>query len=218
MPPSWSAARTQLGKRRSPSPRMDDRSTWWFADSLERSMARYLRDRIDRDPKIEVLFGHQVRELSGEGHLERVTVRDECKGEPRTFGAGRHGRADRRRTAHRVALWPDSLDYEGFVLTGPAFSLSSRYPDRWDKLGRGPFLVETSRPGVFAVGDIRSGSIKMVAPAVGEGGMAVRFVAEHLARSPSPAAASKPTMPANGINESLSRYSIRKRSNDFRTF
>ena len=72
------------------------------------------------------------------------------------------------------------------MLTGPAFSLSSRYPDRWDKLGRGPFLVETSRPGVFAVGDIRSGSIKMVAPAVGEGGMAVRFVAERLARSPQP--------------------------------
>jgi thioredoxin reductase (NADPH) len=51
---------------------------------------------------------------------------------------------------------------------------------------RGPFLIETSRPGVFAVGDIRSGSTKMVAPAVGEGGMAVRFAAEHLARSPQP--------------------------------
>ena len=58
------------------------------ADSLERSMAGYLRDRIDRDPKIEVLFSHQVRELSGERHLKRVTVRDECKGEPRILGAG----------------------------------------------------------------------------------------------------------------------------------
>ena len=72
------------------------------------------------------------------------------------------------------------------MLTGPAISLSSRDPDRWGKLGRGPFRVETSRPGVFAVGDIRSRSTKMVAPAVGEGGMAVRFVAEHLARSPQP--------------------------------
>ena len=72
------------------------------------------------------------------------------------------------------------------MLTGPAISLSSRDPDRWGKLGRGPFRVETSRPGVFAVGDIRSRSTKMVAPAVGEGGMAVRFVAEHLARSLQP--------------------------------
>jgi hypothetical protein len=53
-------------------------------------------------------------------------------------------------------------------------------------LDRQPFLVETSRPGVFAVGDVRSGSTRMVAPAVGEGGMAVRFVAEHLARSARP--------------------------------
>jgi len=76
-----------------------------------------------------------------------------------------------------------ALDDDGFVLTGPALpaGLSDRPP--WDTLGRGPFLVETSRPGVFAVGDVRSGSTKMVAPAVGEGGMAVRFVAEHLARS-----------------------------------
>jgi thioredoxin reductase (NADPH) len=79
-----------------------------------------------------------------------------------------------------------ALDDEGFVLTGPALSSGPRDRDRWDKLGRGPFLVETSRPGVFAVGDIRSGSTKMVAPAVGEGGMAVRFAAEHLARSPQP--------------------------------
>ena len=186
MPPSWSAARTQLGKRRSPSPRMDDRSTWWFADSLERSMARYLRDRIDRDPKIEVLFSHQVRELSGEGHLERVTVRDECKGEPRILGAGAMVVLIGAEPGTEWLCDQIALDDEGFVLTGPAFSLSSRYPDRWDKLGRGPFLVETSRPGIFAVGDIRSGSTKMVAPAVGEGGMAVRFVAERLARSPQP--------------------------------
>jgi thioredoxin reductase (NADPH) len=56
--------------------------------------------------------------------------------------------------------------------------------DPWATLGRGPFLVETSRPGVFAVGDVRSGSMKMVAPAVGEGGMAVPFAAEHLSRAP----------------------------------
>jgi thioredoxin reductase (NADPH) len=76
-----------------------------------------------------------------------------------------------------------ALDSEGFVLTGPQLVPDVRERDPWDKLGRGPFLVETSRPGVFAVGDVRSGSTKMVAPAVGEGGMAVRFAAQHLARS-----------------------------------
>ena len=57
------------------------------ADGLERSMAQYLRDRIERDPKIEVLLGHQVRELSGDGHLEQVTIEDARTGEPRTLEA-----------------------------------------------------------------------------------------------------------------------------------
>jgi thioredoxin reductase (NADPH) len=71
-----------------------------------------------------------------------------------------------------------ALDGDGYVLTGP------RLGDRedWKAFGRDPFLVETSRPGVFAVGDVRSGSTKMVAPAAGDGGMAVRFVRQHLAR------------------------------------
>jgi thioredoxin reductase (NADPH) len=80
-----------------------------------------------------------------------------------------------------------ALDPEGFVLTGPALppGLSDRAP--WWDLGRGPSMLETSRPGVFAVGDVRSGSTKMVAPAVGDGGMAVRLAAEHLARGAGPA-------------------------------
>jgi thioredoxin reductase (NADPH) len=76
-----------------------------------------------------------------------------------------------------------ALDAEGFVLTGPQLPPGLRERDPWDKLDRGLFLVETSQPGVFAVGDVRSGSTKMVAPAVGEVGMAVRFAAEHLART-----------------------------------
>jgi thioredoxin reductase (NADPH) len=73
-----------------------------------------------------------------------------------------------------------ALEDHGFILTGSA--LGQREP--WRTLGREPFLVETSRHGVFAVGDVRSGSTKMVAPAAGEGGMAVRFLGEHLARNP----------------------------------
>ena len=79
-----------------------------------------------------------------------------------------------------------ALDEDGFVLTGPALEPYLREREPWTCLGRAPFLLETSRPGVFAVGDVRSGSTRMVAPAVGEGGMAIRFVAEHLARTPQP--------------------------------
>jgi thioredoxin reductase (NADPH) len=79
-----------------------------------------------------------------------------------------------------------ALDEDGFVLTGPTLGPNVRDRDPWDRLRRGPFLLESSRPGVFAAGDVRSGSTKMVAPAVGEGGMAVRYAAEHLARSPRP--------------------------------
>ena len=152
-------------------------------EGLERSMARYLRDRIAGDPNVEVLLAHEVRELGGDGHLEWVTVADVRTGAQRILAAGcvivLIGAEPRTEwLAGQIAL-----DDDGFVLTGPALpaGLSDRPP--WDTLGRGPFLVETSRPGVFAVGDVRSGSTKMVAPAVGEGGMAVRFVAEHLARS-----------------------------------
>ena len=55
------------------------------ADGLERSMAQYLRDRIERDPKIEVLLGYRVQELSGDGHLEQITIEDARTGEPRTL-------------------------------------------------------------------------------------------------------------------------------------
>ena len=75
------------------------------------------------------------------------------------------------------------LDDEGFILTGPQLGTTLREREPWNALGREPFLVETSRPGVFAVGDVRSGSTKMVAPAAGDGGMAVRFAGAHLARA-----------------------------------
>jgi thioredoxin reductase (NADPH) len=76
-----------------------------------------------------------------------------------------------------------ALDEDGFILTGPQLGTLLVQREPWKTLGREPFLVETSRPGVFAVGDVRSGSTKMVAPAAGDGGMAVRFAGEHLART-----------------------------------
>ena len=160
------------------------------ADGLERSMAHYLRDRIAHDPHVEVLLGHEVCELDGDGHVERVTVAAAQTSERRTVAAGGVVVLIGAEPRTEWLAGEVALDEDGFVVTGPALPASIRDREPWDTLGRGPFLVETSRPGVFAVGDVRSGSTKMVAPAVGEGGMAVRFAAEHLARAARPVVAS----------------------------
>jgi thioredoxin reductase (NADPH) len=155
------------------------------ADSLERSMARYLRDRIT-DSGIDLLFGHEIRELAGDAHLERVTVERISTGERHMVDAGALvvliGAAPRTDWLTGAV----ALDEDGFVLTGPALTSEVRELEHWARLDRAAFLLETSRPSVFAVGDVRSGSTRMVAPAVGEGGMAIRFVAEHLARTSQP--------------------------------
>ena len=156
------------------------------ADTLDRSMARYLRDRIAARG-IEVLLGHEVRQLAGNGHLEQVVVEKAATGERRTIAAGA--------LVVFIGAAPDTdwlaaaitLDSDGFVLTGSALPSDVKAREPWLSLGRDPLMLETSRPGVFAIGDVRSGSTKMVAAAVGEGGMAVRFVAEHLSRTPHPA-------------------------------
>ncbi len=75
------------------------------------------------------------------------------------------------------------LDRHGFVVTGPALSPGTAENERWTAAGRTPFMLETSLPGVFAAGDVRSGSVKRCASAVGEGSMAVMFVHAHLARA-----------------------------------
>jgi thioredoxin reductase (NADPH) len=149
---------------------------------LEKSMARYLRERIAADPAIEVLLGHEVRAVGGEGRLERVTVEEKATGARRVLDAGALivliG-------AQPPTAWLSgelALDDDGFIVTGPGLDAASAQSEGWRALGRAPFLVETSRPGVFAIGDVRSGSTHMVAPAAGEGGMAVRFVGEHLVR------------------------------------
>jgi len=151
------------------------------ADRLEHSMARYLRDRI-ADTAIDVLLGYQVRELTGEAHLERVTVEHVASGERRTLDAGVMIVLIGAVPQTEWLTGAVALDTEGLVLTGPSLIPSITEAEPWTKLARAPFLLETSRPGVFAVGDVRSGSTRMVASAAGEGGMAVRFVAEHLAR------------------------------------
>jgi thioredoxin reductase (NADPH) len=153
------------------------------AESLAAGMARYLRERIARDPAVDVLLGHEVRAVNGDEHLEQVTVEKTSSGERQTLAA--------RAMVVLIGAQPRTewladeieLDEDGFILTGPQLGMRLVEREPWKTLGREPFLVETSRPGVFAVGDVRSGSTKMVAPAAGDGGMAVRFAGEHLART-----------------------------------
>jgi thioredoxin reductase (NADPH) len=152
-------------------------------DTLAHTMAAYLRDRIGREPGLDVLLGHEVRSVEGDGHLERVAVEQSGSGTQRALATGA--------LVVLIGATPHTdwlidkvvLDTDGFVLTGPALGTGLRDRQPWNRLGRDPFLLETSRPGVFAVGDVRAGGTKMAAPAVGEGGMAARLAAEHLART-----------------------------------
>jgi len=152
-------------------------------NTLARTMASYLRERIAIEPAIELLVGHEIHGVDGEDHLERVEVEETASATRRVLAAGALVVLIGA-TAHTHWL-PDeiALDADGFVLTGSTLGAGLRDREPWNRLGRDPFLLETSLPGVFAVGDVRSGGTRMAAPAVGEGGMAVRFAAEHLARA-----------------------------------
>jgi thioredoxin reductase (NADPH) len=134
-------------------------------------MSRYLVDRIMRLPNVEILHHSEIRELLVEDSLEALVIQD-------THTGGR-----RRVPAHALFVFIGAdpctgwlggkvtLDEQGFVITGS---------DSLAVAGDRPMLLETSQPGVFAAGDVRHGSIKRVASAVGEGAMAVREIWGHL--------------------------------------
>jgi thioredoxin reductase (NADPH) len=144
-------------------------------ESLERSMSRYLVDQIASRPNVGVLFGTEVTAAHGDLSLEAIDVRDAAGETTRLASAGLFifiG-AD----AETAWLPPEiALDRHGYVLTGPEVQTAGR----WPLLARDPYLLEASVPGVFACGDVRSGPVKRVAAAVGEGSMAIAFVHQYL--------------------------------------
>jgi thioredoxin reductase (NADPH) len=146
--------------------------------ALSATMSRYLIDRLEGHPRIQVLTQTQVAGLEGGEQLSAVRL------------AGPNGEDDLPCAALFSFIGADptsgwlsgraALDPRGFVLTGLALA-SEHLGSEWAVLGRPPLPFETSCPGLFAVGDLRSGSTKRVAGAVGEGSSAVRSVHDHLA-------------------------------------
>ena len=155
---------------------------------LTASMSQYLLDRIARHPAITIMSRCAVREADGAGRLEHVTIEDLTTSTRRTLAAAAlfvliGAEAHTQWLAESI-----ELDSHGFIVTGADLSRPARNAPAWEKLGRDPYLLEASLPGVFAVGDVRSSSVKRVASAVGEGSIAIRFVTEHLGRRASLAA------------------------------
>ena len=149
------------------------------SNDLTHSMSQYLIERIDADPRIEVVTDTQIRALAGDGHLDHVTLEHTPSGERRTVScAGLFCFIG----ADPATSWLGGaveLDAKGFILTDRALPDPIRSGPEFAT--RDPLPFETSVPGVFAAGDVRSGSLKRVAAAVGEGSSAVRSVHEHLA-------------------------------------
>lgn len=146
---------------------------------LSDTMSRYLIQRIERNPSIELHYQTEIVGLEGDSHLERVTWLDKSTAEKSSRDL-RHvfimAGASPRTEWLRGCL---ALDDKGFVLTGRDMDSASEKPV-WP-LGRAPHMLETSLPGVFAVGDVRSGNVKRVASAVGEGSIAIHLVHRVLA-------------------------------------
>ncbi|MDQ4063518.1 MAG: NAD(P)/FAD-dependent oxidoreductase [Actinomycetota bacterium] len=144
-------------------------------------MSNYLIERVKEAENVELLANTEVQELVGEDRLDGIVVEDNRSGARRTLGTralfvfiG----------AEANTGWLEGtieLDERGFILTGDALVRSALDGDAWRNLSREPYPLETSLPGIFAAGDVRSGSIKRVASAVGEGSMAVRLIHQYLA-------------------------------------
>ena len=149
--------------------------------SLASTMSQYLIDQIEHTPNIQLWKHASVVEAHGDTHLEEISVlcSDTSKIERVPASAmfifiGALPRTD----------WVGDLverDERGFILTGPDLIWDGKRPKGWS-LERDPFLLETNIPGLFAVGDVRHGSVKRVASSVGEGSVAVQFIHQYLSK------------------------------------
>jgi thioredoxin reductase (NADPH) len=148
------------------------------ADSLEQSMSRYLIDRIQTHERIGIRTGAEVTEARGDERLRSVVIRDDAHGQEIEAGADAlFVMIGGRPMTSGVEGWL-RRDEHGFLVTGPDLLRDGEQPV-WP-LSRAPLFLESSQPGLFVAGDIRHGTIKRVASAVGEGAMAVALIHEYL--------------------------------------
>src|SRR4030095_14183141 len=150
------------------------------SDSLAESMSRYLVRRIEESPNIELRANTEVIGLSGSDHLEAMEWRNNKTGKVEKHEIGE---LFSMTGAVPNSAWLEgcaTCDVAGFIKTGSNLSKEDLDHAKWP-LSRPPYLLETSLPGVFAVGDVRGGNVKRVASAVGEGSIAVSFVHQVLA-------------------------------------
>lgn len=148
-------------------------------DSLGAKMSQYLVEQLSATENIRVLLRAEVKEVHGEGHLEALTIL--CNGDEQEVDSsglfifiGASPRTDWLDSPDKITSV--ARDSHGFIYTG----LQTQKAGAWHA-ERAPFLLETSVPGIFAAGDVRAGSVKRVASAVGEGSIAVQFVHQYLA-------------------------------------
>ncbi|HXF38767.1 MAG TPA: FAD-dependent oxidoreductase [Blastocatellia bacterium] len=149
------------------------------SEGLASTMSRYLIRRIEEHPRIDLRVRTEIVALEGANHLERVSWRDNANGKTEV--------RDIRHVFVMAGAMPNThwlegcvaQDANGFIKTGPDLSSEDLAAANWP-LTRVPHLLETSLPGVFAVGDVREGSLKRVASAVGEGSIAIAFVHQVL--------------------------------------
>jgi thioredoxin reductase (NADPH) len=149
--------------------------------SLTATMSQYLIDQIRKTENIQLEYGTRVTEVHGEDRLRSISIACDLSGETHTVPAASLfifiGAEPR-------TAWLDGVierDSRGFVLTGPDLMRDGKPPKGW-QLDRDPGLLETNVPGIFAVGDVRHGSIKRVASGVGEGSVAIQFVHQYLSK------------------------------------
>jgi thioredoxin reductase (NADPH) len=149
--------------------------------SLAATMSQYLIDQIQKTENIQVEFRTRVTEVQGDERLRSISITCDVTGDTQTVPASALfifiGAEPR-------TAWLDGVierDSRGFVLTGPDLLRDGKRPKGWS-LDRDPGLLETNVPGVFAIGDVRHGSIKRVASGVGEGSVAIQFVHQYLTK------------------------------------
>src|ERR1700719_4589050 len=150
-------------------------------DSLASTMSQYLIDQIKETPNIQLWAHASVIEAHGTTHLEEISVL--CSDTNKTERVAASSMFIFIGALPRTE-WLSGLverDERGFLLTGPDLIRDGERPKGW-ALDRDPFLLETNVPGVFAVGDVRHGSVKRVASGVGEGSVAVQFIHQYLSK------------------------------------